>query len=115
LQQRAWAQPASSDANIQFYSNAVQSHWDYFDAQQALTVTFHTEFLRASDRSDEVKPLLIEWQDRRTAQLGLLRGTLREVDYFSSLYTWCGGVEKHLETPGFRSQLQIRMARLLPD
>ena len=60
----------------------IQTHWDYYDAQQALSILFYVEFLNDRDQHEQVPDFLNQWRDKRRKQLTLLRGTIREVDLF---------------------------------
>jgi hypothetical protein len=60
----------------------IQTHWDYYDAQQALSRLFYVEYLNDHDQHDQVPDFLRQWRDKRRKQLALLRGTIREVDLF---------------------------------
>jgi hypothetical protein len=67
---------------------AIQQQWDYFDAQQAMTVNFLVEQinlipnLSAEGRIHQQRALIEEWTNIRQAQLALLRGCASPADDF---------------------------------
>jgi hypothetical protein len=56
---------------------AIQSHWDYFDAQQALTVAYLVEFHNQRKERTMARSVLETWSQNRQLQLRMLRGTSR--------------------------------------
>ena len=73
---------------------AIESHWDYFDAQQALTVAYLVEFYNQNDEPTMAKNTLETWSQNRKLQLSMLRGTLRREE--KVINSW---VDVHIE-PG---------------
>lgn len=63
-------------------ASLIQQYWDYFDAHQALTVSYLMDHLNNTKRHDDALNLLSTWYDNRTAQLALVRGGTRAVDVF---------------------------------
>ena len=67
---------------------AIQQQWNYFDAQQAMTVNFLVEQinlipnLSAEGRLRQQRALIEEWTNIRQAQLALLRGCASPADDF---------------------------------
>lgn len=60
----------------------VQEYWEYFDAQQALTVSYLIDFLNATERHDETRTLISRWYRNRDAQLAEIRGCAAPIDVF---------------------------------
>lgn len=63
----------------------VQEYWEYFDAQQALTVSYLIDSLNATDRRDEARMLISRWYRNRDAQLVGVRGCAAPVDVFPKI------------------------------
>jgi hypothetical protein len=64
-----WFSPGSA--------SAIQSQWDYYDAQQALTVAYLVELHNLREEPTMARRALETWSENRKLQLGMLRGTLR--------------------------------------
>jgi len=63
----------------------IQQQWAYFDAQQALSVTYLIEHYNATRQKSRVRPVLDAWMRNRQHQLTLLRGTFETSDTFPAI------------------------------
>jgi hypothetical protein len=63
----------------------IQQYWEYFDAQQALTVSYLVDLLNATNRRDEAGTLISQWYTNRDAQLAKIRGCVAPVDLFPKI------------------------------
>ncbi len=96
----AWSQAVCRNSGNFFNWGAaerIQKQWEFFDAQQALTVAYLVEHYNTNGDTDMVTSTLAAWQANRTAQLALLRGTTSQLDRFPVV--GADGKRSAVETP----------------
>lgn len=63
----------------------TQEHWDFLDAQQAMSVYFLCEFYHKNDQPKSARNLLKAWHKNRSEQVKLLRGVLRPTIEYTTI------------------------------
>jgi len=79
---KIWSSPT---AFTEKDAHSIEQHWDFLDAQQALSMMFLMEYYKAHSAGSNIPDLLKKWEANRRGQLRKLRGTLRPYDLFPIL------------------------------